>query len=63
MYWFKGADENKFDEVCMMLALSVFVLRAPADVILVPNLQYPCINHFRQCFQSENMQVTIFRIL
>lgn len=54
---FTGSEEKKIDEVCMMLALSVFVLHAPADVILVPNLQYPCINYFRQCFQSENIQV------
>lgn len=52
-----GSDESKVDEVCMMLALSVFVLNAPADVVLVPNLQYPCINYFRQCFQDENIQV------
>ncbi len=45
----------------MMLALSVFVLNAPADVTQVPNLQYPCINYFRQCFQSENMQVRVIR--
>ncbi|XP_065200390.1 HEAT repeat-containing protein 5B isoform X2 [Planococcus citri] len=52
-----GSDEKKIDEVCIMLALSVFVLNAPADVIVVPNLQYPCINYFRHCFQSENIQV------
>ena len=53
-----GSDEAKVDEVSMMLALSVLVLDAPADVVLVPNLQYPCINYFQQCFQSDNMQVS-----
>lgn len=48
-----GSDENKLDEVTMMLAIAVFVLHAPSQVITAPNLQYPCINHFRQCLQSS----------
>ena len=56
---FVGADgeETKVDEVTMMLAIAVFVLHAPAEVVSAPNLQYPCINHFRQCLQSDDIQV------
>ncbi|XP_052870184.1 HEAT repeat-containing protein 5B isoform X2 [Anopheles cruzii] len=47
-----GCEETKLDEVTVMLAIAVFLLHSPAAVVSVPNLQYPCINHFRQCFQS-----------
>ncbi|KAK4872023.1 hypothetical protein RN001_016147 [Aquatica leii] len=49
-----GSDESKLDEVTMMLAIAVFVLHAPSQVVTAPNLQYPCINHFRHCLQSPN---------
>jgi len=42
----------------MLLAIAVFVLHAPAEVVCAPNLQYPCINHFRQCLQSNNITVS-----
>lgn len=49
-----GCDETKVDEVTMMLAIAVFILHTGASVVSTPSLQYPCINHFRQCLQSEN---------
>lgn len=52
-----GSEETKLDEVTMMLGIAVFVLHAPPDVVTAPNLQYPCINHFRQCLQSWNTPV------
>lgn len=52
-----GSEENKLDEVTMMLAIAVFILHAPAAVVTAPNLQYPCINYFRQCLQSSNPAV------
>ncbi|CAH0562547.1 unnamed protein product [Brassicogethes aeneus] len=55
----KTSDENKLDEVTMMLAIAVFVLHAPGKVVTAPNLQYPCINHFRQCLQSSNSTVKL----
>ncbi|KAK5639624.1 hypothetical protein RI129_012116 [Pyrocoelia pectoralis] len=54
-----GRDENKLDEVTMMLAIAVFVLHAPSNVVTAPSLQYPCINHFRQCLQSTNAVVRL----
>ncbi|XP_017777275.1 PREDICTED: HEAT repeat-containing protein 5B isoform X3 [Nicrophorus vespilloides] len=54
-----GSEETKLDEVTMMLAIAVFVLHAPTSVVSAPNLQYPCINHFRQCFQSANSTVRL----
>ncbi|CAG9828838.1 unnamed protein product [Diabrotica balteata] len=53
------SDGNKFDEVTMMLAIAVFVLNAPYKVVTVPNIQYPCINHFRQGFESSDSIVKL----
>lgn len=52
-----GCDENKLDEVTFMLGIAVFVLHSPSSVVTAPNLQYPCINHFRHCLESNNMTV------
>jgi hypothetical protein len=42
----------------MLLAIAVFVLHAPPEVVCAPNLQYPCINQFKQCLQSNNVEVS-----
>jgi hypothetical protein len=42
----------------MLLAIAVFVLHAPAEVVCAPNLHYPCINQFKQCLQSNNITVS-----
>ncbi|XP_055847565.1 HEAT repeat-containing protein 5B isoform X1 [Episyrphus balteatus] len=54
-----GSEERKVDEVTMMLAIAVFILHTPTSVVAAPSLQYPCINHFRQCVQSENQTVRL----
>ncbi|GJQ66814.1 hypothetical protein Trydic_g18582 [Trypoxylus dichotomus] len=54
-----GSEDTKLDEVTMMLAIAVFVLNSPSKVVAAPNLQYPCINHFRQCLQSANTTVRL----
>lgn len=46
----------------MMLGIAVFVLHALPEVVSAPNLQFPCINHFRHAFQSENIMVIILKI-
>ncbi|EDW83833.1 uncharacterized protein Dwil_GK13824, isoform A [Drosophila willistoni] len=51
--------ERKADEITMLLAISVFILHTPASVVATPSLQYPCINHFRQCLQSEHLPVKL----
>lgn len=53
-----AGDDSRLDEVTMMMAIAVFVLHAPAEVVLAPNLQYPCINHFRRCIQADDIQVS-----
>ncbi|KAK9498320.1 hypothetical protein O3M35_002979 [Rhynocoris fuscipes] len=52
-------DVNHLDEVIMMMAIAVFVLHSPAQVVLAPNLQYPCINHFRRCIQADDIQTRL----
>lgn len=52
-------EERKVDEVTMLLAIAVFILHTPASVVATPSLQYPCINHFRQCLQSEHLSVKL----
>ncbi|XP_051162515.1 HEAT repeat-containing protein 5B isoform X1 [Leptopilina boulardi] len=54
-----GSDETKMDEVAMMLGIAVFVLHALPEVVSAPNLQFPCINHFRQAMQSENISIKL----
>lgn len=53
-----GDDGSRLDEVTMMLAIAIFVLHAPPKVVTALNLQYPCINHFKQCLQSANPNVS-----
>lgn len=62
IFFFPGSEETKLDEVTMMLAIAIFVLHAPTKVVSAPNLLYPCINHFRQCLQSNNPMVCSFEI-
>ncbi|XP_073829130.1 HEAT repeat-containing protein 5B isoform X2 [Musca autumnalis] len=52
-------DDRKMDEVTMLRAIAVFILHTPATVVSTPSLQYPCINHFRQYLQSDNMSVKL----
>lgn len=46
-------DDKKMDEVTVMLAIAVFILHTP-KIVMMPTFQYPSINLFRQCFQSES---------
>lgn len=46
-------DDKKLDEVTMMLAIAVFILHTP-KIVMMPTFQYPSINLFRQCFQSDS---------
>ncbi|XP_058806084.1 HEAT repeat-containing protein 5B isoform X2 [Phymastichus coffea] len=54
-----GNDETKMDEVAMILGIAVFVLHALPEVVSPPNLQFPCINHFRHAIQSDNIHIRI----
>lgn len=51
-------DDKKLDEVTMMLAIAVFILHTP-KIVMMPTFQYPSINLFRQCFQSESNLVRL----
>lgn len=52
-----GCDETKMDEVSMLLAIAMFILHAPGNLVSTPSLKFPCINHFRQCIQNESNQM------
>lgn len=58
-----GSEGSKIDEVTMMLAIGIFVLHAPPEVVSAPNVSYPCMNHFRQCLQSSCPIVCNFYLL
>lgn len=49
-----GCDETKVDEVTIMLAIAIFILHAPDNLVSTSSLKFPCINHFQQCLQNEN---------
>ncbi|TMW51951.1 hypothetical protein DOY81_002941 [Sarcophaga bullata] len=52
-------EDRKMDEVTMLKAIAVFILHTPPAVVSTPSLQYPCINHFRQYLQSDNLSVKL----
>ncbi|XP_044741309.1 HEAT repeat-containing protein 5B isoform X2 [Chrysoperla carnea] len=52
-----SAEEEKIDEITIMLTIGVFAIHAPLEVVCTPSLLYPCINYINQCFQSENLTV------
>lgn len=48
-------DDHKLDEVSLLLAVTVFILHvSDKRVICSPNILYPSINAFTQCFQSPS---------
>ncbi|GLH08860.1 HEAT repeat-containing protein 5B [Gryllus bimaculatus] len=49
----------KIDESTTLLAVAVFVLHSPPEVILAPNLQCLCVNQFQQCLQNGNIRVRL----
>lgn len=51
-------DDKTLDEVTMMLAIAVFILHTP-KIVMMPTFQYPSINLFRQCFQSDSNLVRL----
>lgn len=57
-----GCDETKTDEVTMMLGIALFILHAP-DIVNVPNLKFPSINHFQQCLQNESNLMVKFKCI
>lgn len=54
----KSDHDKKMDEVTMMLSIAVFILNTP-KIAKLPNFQYPSINLFRQCFQSDSSMVRL----
>lgn len=54
----KSDHDKKMDEVTMMLSIAVFILNTP-KIAKLPNFQYPSINLFRQCFQSDSNMVRL----
>lgn len=53
-----GVEKVKVDEVSMLLAVAIFILSAPVDVVRVPNLRYPCLNLFKQALDSGDINVS-----
>ncbi|XP_076321914.1 HEAT repeat-containing protein 5B isoform X4 [Tachypleus tridentatus] len=48
-----SCEDSKPDEISMLLAVAVFILSAPGEVVSTPNLQFPCINLFKQALQLD----------
>jgi hypothetical protein len=51
------SDSHTLDEVSLLLAVTVFILHCPKRVVCSPNIAYPAINAFTQCFQSPSAVV------
>ncbi|KAL1444531.1 hypothetical protein MTO96_045504 [Rhipicephalus appendiculatus] len=50
-----GEETGKLDDISMLLAIAMFVLNAPKEVVQVANLQYPCINLFKHGLLKEDV--------
>uniref|UniRef100_L7LUE3 LAA1-like C-terminal TPR repeats domain-containing protein n=1 Tax=Rhipicephalus pulchellus TaxID=72859 RepID=L7LUE3_RHIPC len=48
-------ETGKLDDISMLLAIAMFVLNAPKEVVQVANLQYPCINLFKHGLLKEDV--------
>ena len=46
------------DDSVFMLALAIFILSAPKEIVLASDLQSQCINVFNRCITSTNIQVS-----
>lgn len=47
-------ETGQLDDISMLLAIAMFVLNAPKEVVQVANLQYPCINLFKHGLLKED---------
>ncbi|XP_077537037.1 HEAT repeat-containing protein 5B isoform X2 [Haemaphysalis longicornis] len=47
-------ETGQLDDISMLLAIALFVLNAPKEVVQVANLQYPCINLFKHGLLKED---------
>ncbi|XP_054152943.1 HEAT repeat-containing protein 5B-like isoform X2 [Oppia nitens] len=52
-------DEPKPDDIITLIAVGIFIVKAPSDVVQVPNLQYPAINLLKQSLQSDRKIVQL----
>ncbi|CAG2115777.1 unnamed protein product, partial [Medioppia subpectinata] len=53
------SDEPKPDEITTLLAVGIFIVKAPSAVVQAPNLQYPAINLLKQSLQSDKKLVQL----
>ena len=53
------ADENRagLEEMTLLLAVAVFLVSCPAEVVLPSSLLTRCVDVFTQSWQSSQMQV------
>lgn len=56
LFFYRTGDdkEPKADQVTTVLAIGIFITKAPPKVVKAPNLQFPCINLLKQSLQNEN---------
>ncbi|CAH3014392.1 unnamed protein product [Porites evermanni] len=47
------------DDSVFMLALAIFILSAPKEIVLASDLQSQCINVFNRCITSTNIQIQL----
>ena len=50
------------DDSVVMLALAIFILSAPKEVVLTTDLQKKCINVFTRCIRATSMEVLIMKL-
>jgi len=57
--------QSKLDEISLLLAIKVYLVNSPCDMVSSANIKYPCINAFSSSLQSANklVQISAVKIL
>lgn len=48
------------DHQTLLLAVAVFLVSSPKDVVIVPNLKNPCMEVFKDAWSSDKPQVRLY---
>lgn len=57
------ASASTMDDSVVMLALAIFIVSAPKEILLASDLQNKCIGVFTRCVRSSSIQVLAINVV
>lgn len=57
------ASASTMDDSVVMLALAIFIVSAPKEILLASDLQNKCIGVFTRCVRSSSIQVLAMNVV